>query len=140
MGQVLHGSATTTHAVRSAIQKSDATIKELSRRYNINPKTVMKWKYRNSVEDQPMGRKNPRSTVLSVAEEAACVAFRKHSLLPLDDCLYALQETVPCDLARPDPTTATALPTQYGGHWPIFAEDTKKHKTSVSTQTRFGIP
>ncbi|WP_310620135.1 IS481 family transposase [Flexibacterium corallicola] len=95
MGQVLHGSATTTHAVRSAIQKSDATIKELSRRYNINPKTVMKWKHRNSVEDQPMGRKNPRSTVLSVAEEAACVAFRKHSLLPLDDCLYALQETIP---------------------------------------------
>ncbi len=53
MGQVLHGSATTTHAVRSAIQKSDATIKELSRRYNINPKTVMKWKRRNSVEESP---------------------------------------------------------------------------------------
>ncbi len=95
MGQVLHGSATTTHAVRSAIQKSDATIKELSTRYNINPKTVMKWKKRSSVEDQPMGRKNPRSTVLTVAEEAACIAFRKHSLLALDDCLYALQETIP---------------------------------------------
>ncbi|WP_310621695.1 IS481 family transposase [Flexibacterium corallicola] len=95
MGQVLHGSATTTHAVRSAIQKSDATIKELSIRYNINPKTVMKWKKRTSVEDQPTGRENPRSTVLTLAEEAACVAFRKHSLLALDDCLYALQETIP---------------------------------------------
>ena len=24
-----------------------------------------------------------------------CVAFRKHTLLPLDDCLYALQESIP---------------------------------------------
>jgi transposase-like protein len=42
-----------------------------------------------------MGPKNPRSTVLSQEEEAVCVAFRKHTLLPLDDCLYALQLSVP---------------------------------------------
>jgi hypothetical protein len=28
MGQVLHGSATTTHAIRAAIQRSKATAKE----------------------------------------------------------------------------------------------------------------
>jgi hypothetical protein len=28
-------------------------------------------------------------------EEAVVVAFRKHTLLPLDDCLYALQATIP---------------------------------------------
>lgn len=28
-------------------------------------------------------------------EEATCIAFRKHTLLPLDDCLYALQATIP---------------------------------------------
>jgi hypothetical protein len=28
-------------------------------------------------------------------EEATVVAFRKHTLLPLDDCLYALQATIP---------------------------------------------
>ena len=28
-------------------------------------------------------------------EEAIIVAFRKHTLLPLDDCLYALQATIP---------------------------------------------
>jgi hypothetical protein len=33
--------------------------------------------------------------VLTAEEEAAVVAFRKHTLLPLDDCLYALQETIP---------------------------------------------
>src|SRR5215470_3616285 len=42
-----------------------------------------------------MGPKVPRSTVLSTDEEALIVAFRRHTLLPLDDCLYALQATVP---------------------------------------------
>ncbi len=42
-----------------------------------------------------MGPKNPRSTVLTLEEEAIAVAFRKHTLLPLDDCLYALQATIP---------------------------------------------
>ncbi len=42
-----------------------------------------------------MGPKDVRSTVLSKEEEALVVAFRRHTLLPLDDCLYALQATVP---------------------------------------------
>jgi len=33
--------------------------------------------------------------VLSVEDEAIVVAFRRHTLLPLDDCLYALQATLP---------------------------------------------
>jgi transposase-like protein len=32
---------------------------------------------------------------LVAEEEAVIVAFRKHTLLPLDDCLYALQPTIP---------------------------------------------
>jgi hypothetical protein len=95
MGQLLHGSATTTHAVRTAIQRSKASIQELSERHGVNPKTVMKWRKRAFVHDAPMGPKNPRSTVLSPDEEALVVAFRRHTLLPLDDCLYALQATVP---------------------------------------------
>jgi transposase InsO family protein len=95
MGQILHGSATTTHAIRAAIQRSKAPLKELSERYGLNPKTVAKWKKRAFVHDAPMGPKEPRSTVLSVEEEAIVVAFRKHTLLPLDDCLYALQATIP---------------------------------------------
>ena len=43
----------------------------------------------------PTGPKNPRSTVLTLEEEAVIVAFRRHTLLPLDDCLYALQPTIP---------------------------------------------
>jgi hypothetical protein len=95
MGQVLHGSATTTHAVRAAIQRSQASASALSETYGINPKTVLKWKKRTSLEDRKTGPSTPRSTVLSEVEEAAIVAFRRHTLLPLDDCLYALQPTIP---------------------------------------------
>ena len=95
MGQVLHGSATTTEAVRRAIQHSQESLRVLARRYGINQKTLAKWKRRTSVADIPTGPKDARSTVLSIAEEAIVVAFRKHTLLPLDDCLYALQPTIP---------------------------------------------
>ena len=95
MGQVLHGSATTTAAVRRAIQDSQESLRVLARRYGINPKTVAKWKKRKSVKDRPTGPKAPHSTVLSLEEEAVIVAFRRHTLLPLDDCLYALQATIP---------------------------------------------
>jgi hypothetical protein len=99
MGQVLHGSATTTEADRRAIQHSQESLRTLSKRYGINQKTVAKWKKRGSVVDLPTGPREPHSTVLSLEEEAVIVAFRKHTLLPLDDCLYALQSSIP-NLAR----------------------------------------
>ena len=95
MGQVLHGRATTTEAIRRAIQNSQESLRALAKRYGINQKTVAKWKKRVSVADLPTGPKEPKSTVLSIEEEAVIVAFRKHTLLPLDDCLYALQPTIP---------------------------------------------
>jgi hypothetical protein len=95
MGQVLHGSATTTEAVRRAIHNSQESLRALSRRYGINQKTVAKWKKRTSQSDLPTGPKEPHSTVLSLEEEAIIVAFRRHTVLPLDDCLYALQPTIP---------------------------------------------
>jgi hypothetical protein len=95
MGQILHGCATTTEAVRRAIQHSQESLRTLSKRFGINQKTVAKWKKRSSLADLPTGPKNPHSSVLSLEEEAIIVAFRKHTLLPLDDCLYALQPTIP---------------------------------------------
>ena len=99
MGQLHHGSATTTAAVRRAIQHSQESLRALARRYEINQKTVAKWNKRTSVADLPTGLKGPRSTVLSPEKEAIVVAFRRYTLLPLDDCLYALQPTIP-HLAR----------------------------------------
>jgi hypothetical protein len=100
MGQVLHGCATTTHVIRASIQRSKAPLKELAAKYGINQKTVAKWRKRSFLHDAAMGPKVPCSTVLTAEEEAMIVAFRKHTLfkhtlLPLDDCLYALQATIP---------------------------------------------
>lgn len=97
MGQLLHGCARTTEAIRHAIPNSQESVKALAVRYGINPKTVVKWRRRTTVKDAPMGPKEPTSTVLTKAEEALIVAFRKHTLLPLDDCLYALQSSIPLD-------------------------------------------
>ena len=93
MGQLLHGSARTTAAVRRAIQHSQESLNKLAKRYD--PKTVAKWKKRTHVHDAPMGPAQPRSTVLAPELEAVCVAFRRHILLPLDDCLYALHSSIP---------------------------------------------
>ncbi len=95
MGQVLHRSATTTEAIRRAIQHSQESLRVLARRHGINPKTVAKWRRRDCTADRRTGPSAPKSTVLSVEQEAIIVAFRKHTLLPLDDCLYALQATIP---------------------------------------------
>ena len=94
MSNKIHGRATTTPAIRKAIQESTNTILTLAKRYGINPKTVLKWKHRKSVKDQRPGPE-AKSTSLTRTEEAAVITFRKHTLLPLDDCLYALQKTIP---------------------------------------------
>jgi len=95
MGQVLHESATTKEAIRRAIQNSQESLRALSKRYGINQKTVAKWKRRTSTSDLSTGPKEPHLTGLSVEDEAIIVAFRRHTLLPLDDCLYTLQPTIP---------------------------------------------
>lgn len=95
MGQTLHGCARTTQAVRRSIQRSQQTVTALAERHGIDRKTVSKWRKRATVDDAPMGPKCPRSTVLTPDEEATAVAFRRQTLLPLNDCLYALQPTIP---------------------------------------------
>jgi transposase InsO family protein len=94
MGQVLHGSAKTTHAVRGELQRSQASVASLAKRYGINEKTVLKWRHRQSVEDLPMGPRERRSTVLSPMEEAAIVALRVQARLPLDDVYIALKDVI----------------------------------------------
>ena len=104
MGQILHRSATTTEAVRRAIQQSQEGIRVLAEQYGNNPKAVSKWKHRKSVSDHKTGPKEARSTVLTPEEEAVAVTFRRYTILPLDNCLYATQPTIPkltrCSLHR----------------------------------------
>jgi transposase InsO family protein len=91
----LHGSARTTPRVRAELQTSQATTRRLAARYGLNPKTVAKWRGRTTTADARMGPARPRSTVLTETEEAIVVAFRRRTLLPLDDVLGCLRETIP---------------------------------------------
>ncbi|WP_255435599.1 hypothetical protein [Paracoccus sp. S1E-3] len=75
MEQVRQGSATTTHAVRAAKQRSQASLAQLSREAGINPKTVAKWRKRATVEDMKTGPSEPGSIVLTEDKEAMIVAF-----------------------------------------------------------------
>ena len=90
MGQILHGSATTTHAVRAAIQRSQASASELSRTYGFNVKTVLEWRNRATVEDRRTGPREPHSTVLSRDEEAIIVAFILASLVSILGMIAAM--------------------------------------------------
>lgn len=70
MGQILHWWATTTEAIRRAIQHSQESLRTLAKHCGTNQKTVAKWKKRSSLVDLPTGPKEPKSTVLSVEDEA----------------------------------------------------------------------
>ena len=52
MGHVLHGSATTTEAVRRAIQLSIESLRDLAKRYGIDQKMMAKWRNLNFVADE----------------------------------------------------------------------------------------
>src|SRR3712207_9169496 len=91
MGQVLHGSATTTEAIRRAIQNSQASLRVLAERHGINPKTVAKWRKRDTTADRRTGPGAPISRVLWVRKGALVVAFGRTPLRRLVDCLSALQ-------------------------------------------------
>jgi transposase-like protein len=63
MGQVLHGCARTTEAVRRAIQHSQKSLNDLAEQYGINPKTVAKWKKRAFANDAEQELSSKREVV-----------------------------------------------------------------------------
>lgn len=95
MASVLHGSARTTPRLRAEFQASKESTRALAARYGVNPKTIDKWRKRSTTADAPMGPKASKSTVLTPAEEAIVVEFRRRTLLPLDDVLGCLKDTIP---------------------------------------------
>jgi transposase InsO family protein len=95
MASGLHGSARTTPRVRAELQASQEATRSLAGRYGLNPKTVAKWRRRTFTADARMGPRQPRSSVLTEAEEVIVVEFRRRTLLPLDDVLGCLRGTIP---------------------------------------------
>ena len=94
MDQVLHGSATTTEKVRRAIQRSEDNVRALACRHGISPTTVQKWRRQVHTADAPTEPKAIHSTIVTTEKEAMVWRFAA-TLLPLDDCLWALKATIP---------------------------------------------
>jgi hypothetical protein len=95
MANMLHGSARTTPRIRAEFQRSQEKTSVLARRHGLSRTTVTKWRSRTTPADAPMGPTKPKSTVLSPAEEAVIVEFRRRTLLPLDDMMGCLRESIP---------------------------------------------
>jgi hypothetical protein len=95
MADILHGSARTTPRVRAELQTSKEKTSVLARQYGLSRTTVTKWRMRTTTSDAPMGPRNPHSTVLTPVEEAMIVEFRRRTLLPLDDVLGCLRDSIP---------------------------------------------
>jgi transposase len=91
----LHGAARTTPRIRAELQAAKESTRALAARYGLNAKTVAKWRKRTTTTDRPMGPSTPKSTVLTEIEEAIVVEFRRRTLLPLDDVLGCLRESIP---------------------------------------------
>lgn len=85
----------TAPRVRAELQASQESTRALAARYGLNVKTVAKWGSRSTTTDKPMGPAKPCSVRLSDAEETMVVDFRRRTLLPLDDLLEHLRETLP---------------------------------------------
>jgi len=94
MGEILHGSAKTTPKIRKEISESTESIIKLSKKYNLNPKTIQKWKHRANFSDRSSGPSKPRS-VLSENEQAIICEFKRVTKFSLDEIFCALQDKIP---------------------------------------------
>jgi hypothetical protein len=95
MAGSVHGSACTTPRVRAELQASQETISTLAQRYGLSRTTASKWRVRTTTDDAPMGPSAPHSTVLTLMEDAMVVEFRRRTLLPPDDVLGCLRDSIP---------------------------------------------
>src|SRR5271154_5600419 len=90
-----HSGATTTPEVRRAIQASEETNVALAKRHGVNRKTIAKWKAREFTSDERMGPKNPRSSLLTIHDEAIILAYRWRTRLAIDDAHFRLRRLMP---------------------------------------------
>ncbi len=94
MGNILHANAKTTPRIRKEIQESKESIAKLAIKYNLNPKTIQKWKNATNTEDKKSGAKTIRSSLSPMEQQIIC-EFRRTTKLALDDCFIALKEKIP---------------------------------------------
>lgn len=77
------------------MQRSQESLRVLAGCHGVKQKTVIKWRKRTSTAGLRTGPKEPRSTALTIEVEAVVVAFRRHTLLPLDDSPHDWHASIP---------------------------------------------
>lgn len=89
-----HANAKTNIHIRQLIRGSENSIRDLAKRFKINPKTVAKWKNRESSEDHS---NRPQRIQCSLAKEQKRVIalVRKHLKPSLDDIIDLLKLHIP---------------------------------------------
>jgi hypothetical protein len=70
------------------------SLRDPARRLGVAPKTIASGRKRSSGADQPAGPQAVRPDTLSPDQGAIIVAFRRHTLKPLRDCLHTVQATL----------------------------------------------
>lgn len=87
---IYHPKAKTNIHLRRLIKESSESSRVLATRFGLNPKTVLKWKKRDILQDEPYGAKTHYS-VLSPWEQKIIVKVRKHLKHNLDDLVLILK-------------------------------------------------
>jgi len=94
MKQNYHSNARTNLHIRTLINNSNLSNKDLSKQYDVSETTVSKWANRFDFEDKS-SRPNKIEYALSDIEQALIVSIRKSSWLPLDEIFEMILETNP---------------------------------------------
>ena len=81
MGNILHANAKTTPRIRKEIQESKESVIKIAKKYNINPKTVQKWRHRDSVSDRSSRNIKLRSSLSEMDQQIICEAQKGFFLL-----------------------------------------------------------
>jgi transposase-like protein len=94
MANILHANATTTPRIREEIQKSMESAAVLAKRYNLNIKTIYKWRKAGRTADNPSGPTKVRSVLSDIEQQVIC-EFRRVTRFSLDDVFIALKDKIP---------------------------------------------
>ena len=87
----LHKNATTTPAIRAAIQRASGSDYELAREFRVTRETIRRWRKRDFVEDASHTARH-LPTTLNAGQEELVIYLRTQLRLPLDDLLAVIRE------------------------------------------------
>ncbi len=95
----LHQNATTTPAIRAAIQQATGSDYGLARQFNVSRDPLRNWRQRETVADGSHTAQRLQTT-LNAAQEELVIARRTPLLLPLDDLLAVVREFLEPAMSR----------------------------------------